>query len=145
VKQTFEIIDKDGDGVITSEELYEVLKQVDQNISREEVKEVIMAVDVNGDDVLTLDEFLSARINRKVMQKEERLRKLFKCLDLDDSGLLNVAEVCAALESARGKKVLEMEVEKLIKEADVNNDGEIDYEEFLAMFNKSTALGDCLE
>jgi len=145
VKQTFEVIDKDGDGVITSEELYEVLKQVDKDISRQEVKEVIIAVDVNGDDVLTLDEFLSARINRKVMQKEERLRKLFKCLDLDDSGLLSVDEVCAALESARGKKVMKMEVEKLIKEADVNHDGEIDYEEFLAMFNKSTTLGQCIE
>jgi len=139
VKQTFQIIDKDGDGIITADELHEVMMQVDADISPEEVREIIVAVDVNGDDVLTLDEFLSARINRKVLQKEERLRKLFQCLDLNDSGSLSVGEICAALESVRGKKVPKVEAERLIAEVDTNSDGVIDYEEFLAMFKDPTS------
>jgi len=140
VKQTFQFIDADGDGIITAKELYEVMKQVDPNITYEEVREIIVAVDVNGDEVLSLDEFLSARINRKVVQKEERLRKLFKCLDLNDNGFLSVDEISAALESVRGEKVARKEVEDRMKEVDTNHDGVIDYEEFLSMFKDPTAL-----
>jgi len=140
VEETFALIDKDGDGIITAEELFEVMRQVDPKISKDEVKEIIVAVDVNGDNVLSLDEFLSARINRKVVQKEERLRKLFKCLDLDDSGALSVGEVCAALESVRGEKLTEEEAKRLIEEVDTNKDGEIDYEEFIAMFKDTKGL-----
>jgi len=140
VKKTFKFIDKDGDGIITVEELFDVMKKVDPNITKDEVKEIILAVDVNGDNVLSMDEFLSARINRKVVQKEERLRKLFKCLDMDGSGALSVEELCAALESIRGKKLEKEDAEKLIKEVDTNNDGVIDYEEFLAMFKDESEL-----
>lgn len=140
VKKTFGLIDKDGDGIITAQELFEVMQQVDPNISLAEVKEIIVAVDVNGDNVLSLDEFLSARINRKVIQKEERLRKLFKCLDLDDSGALSAGEICAALESVRGEKLKKEEAVKLIEEVDTNKDGVIDYEEFMAMFKDTKGL-----
>jgi len=139
VKETFALIDKDGDGIITSEELYEVMRKIDPNISQDEVKEIVVAVDVNGDNVISLDEFLSVRINRKVVQKEERLRKLFRCLDLDDNGKLSSGEICSALESVRGQKLTPEEAAKLIEDVDTNKDGEIDYEEFIAMFKDSDA------
>jgi len=74
VKQTFKIIDKDGDGIITADELFDVMKQIDPNITKDEVKEITLAVDVNGDEVLTMDEFLNARINRKVVRRRRNVQ-----------------------------------------------------------------------
>jgi len=89
VKETFRLIDKDGDGIITSEELLHAIRNVDPEISKREIKEIIAAVNLDGvENAFTMDDFLSARINRKVIQKEERLRNLFHCLDIDNNGVL---------------------------------------------------------
>jgi len=138
VRETFRLIDTDGDGIITADELQNVIKQIDPEISRDEIREIILAVDLNGKKGITVDEFLSARINRKVVQKEERLRKLFKCLDLDGNGTLRLYEISAALESVSGNKLTGEEVKDLFSEVKTSKKGEIDYEEFLVMFGKKT-------
>merc|ERR1711994_68434 len=134
VEETFNMIDVDGDGIVDSKELLKVMGDLDPDITPDEIREIMVACDYNGDNELSLDEFLSARINRKVVQKEERLRKLFKCLDLDESGNLSREEISAALESVQGRQLTSEEAGKLIEDADLNKDGVIDYEEFLAMF-----------
>lgn len=135
VKETFARFDKNGDGVISVEELYEAMSEVDSKATMEDARDVIRAVDINANDHLELDEFLGARICRKINLKEERLKKLFRCLDLDDSGNLNAKEIVAALESIRGSSMSLEEAENLINQVDKNKDGVIDYEEFLEMFN----------
>eukprot|EP00497_Spongosphaera_streptacantha_P000363 TRINITY_DN122_c1_g1_i1.p1 TRINITY_DN122_c1_g1~~TRINITY_DN122_c1_g1_i1.p1 ORF type:complete len:205 (-),score=53.22 TRINITY_DN122_c1_g1_i1:75-689(-) len=137
VKETFKKFDKNGDGVVTVDELYEAMKEIDESATKEDAKSVIKAVDFNENDMLELDEFLGARICRKINLKEERLKKLFRCLDLDDSGNLNAKEIVAALESIRGSSMSLDEAAALINAVDKNNDGVVDYEEFLEMFDCS--------
>jgi len=89
VEETFRLIDKDGDGVITSEQLLHAIRNVDPKISKQEINEIIAAGDLDcRENVFTIEDFLSARINRKVVQKEERLRKVFHSLDVDRDGVL---------------------------------------------------------
>lgn len=138
VRETFRLIDTDGDGVITLEELYRVMSDVDPQISKGEVREIIYATDLDEKNgVLTIDDFLSARINRKIIQKEERLRKVFQSIDIDRNGKLSPSDICAVLESVSGKRLPLNEAKKHILEIDGNIDGEIDYENFLKMFTKS--------
>jgi len=135
VRETFRLIDTDGDGVITLEELFHVMCEVDPQISKDEVREIIYAVDLDEEhSVLTIDDFLSARINRKIIQKEERLRKVFRAIDIDRNGKLSSSDICAVLESVSGKRRLLKEAKKYISEVKGNVDGEIDYENFLQMF-----------
>ena len=62
--------------------------------------------------------------------KEEKLYEAFKTFDKDGSGKISIDEV---------KQILRVEqndvhtVEEMIKSFDINNDGEIDYNEFLTM------------
>jgi len=143
VRETFRLIDKDGDGVITLDELFHIMRDLDPEVSKDEVREIIYAVDLEGDDSgLTIDDFLTARINRKVIQKEERLRKVFQCLDIDRNGKLSCSDICAVLESVSGKRLTLKEASKLISEVD-SSKGEIDYENFLAMFGKSKCSAEC--
>jgi len=143
VRETFRRIDTDGDGVITLEELFRVMSDVDPEISKEEVREIIYAVDLDENNtVLTIDDFLSARINRKVTQNEERLRKVFQSIDIDRNGKLSSSDICSVLESVSGRRLPLKEAKKHILAIEGNIDGEIDYEVFLKMFIKSNVTAE---
>eukprot|EP01084_Bolivina_argentea_P160342 279237_1 len=135
VKEFFNAADKNGDGKISSNELFDALKTIDQDVTIEDAKSILRSLDANNDGYMDWDELLSSRINRKLQSKEERLRKVFRALDLDDSGKISADELKAALESINEQSTIKIEeCIELIKDADVNNDGEIDFEEFITMF-----------
>merc|ERR1719510_2822325 len=133
VKDAFKNIDKNNDGQITQDELFEALKSVDEEIKMEDVKTIFKSVDADASGFVDYDELLSSRINRKLISKEERMRKVFKVLDTDASGSLTAQEIKGALVSIHPDINLE-ECNKLLKEADENGDGVIDYEEWIKVF-----------
>eukprot|EP00484_Ammonia_sp_Unknown_P023337 CAMPEP_0197046296 /NCGR_PEP_ID=MMETSP1384-20130603/22013_1 /TAXON_ID=29189 /ORGANISM="Ammonia sp." /LENGTH=550 /DNA_ID=CAMNT_0042478053 /DNA_START=59 /DNA_END=1711 /DNA_ORIENTATION=- len=135
VKEFFDAADKNGDGKISKQELFDALKSIDSDITMNDAESILHSLDANNDGYMDWDELLSSRINRKLQSKEERLRKVFKALDLDDSGKISADELKAALESINESATIKIEeCMELIKDADVNNDGEIDFEEFISMF-----------
>jgi len=136
VMSTFKMMDKEGHGRVTEEELYDALHKVDPNLTREECHTIMLSVDANSNGVIEYDELLATRINRKLISKEERLRKVFKCLDTDGSRTLTPDEVFAALSSIH-RDISLAKCKELIKGADTNHDGMIDYEEWLGMFGKA--------
>ena len=48
ISQAFKLFDKNGDGLISVEELGEAMKQAGQELSDEEIKDMIKAMDRNG-------------------------------------------------------------------------------------------------
>ena len=137
VKEFFNAADKNGDGVITEQELYDALKEVDGGIGMKDVKSIMSAIDADNDGYMDYDELLSTRIARKLQSNEDRLRKVFGLLDFDKSGKISGKELKGALDSIElEKKLSENQCEKMIKECDVDGDGEIDFEEFISLFRK---------
>merc|ERR1719461_2819957 len=133
VKKTFRTIDLNGDGLISEDELFQALHAIDSSLTRQDAKSIMLTVDANSNGVLEYDELLSSRINRKLISKEERLRKVFKCLDVDGSKTLTAAEIQGALMSIHPNITLE-QCRLLMTKADANGDGVIDYEEWLNIF-----------
>ena len=68
------------------------------------------------------------------MSKEE-LRKLFKQIDTDGNGYLDAAEIQAAL-STHGVDVGMSMASALISTVDINNDGVMSEDEFMALASK---------
>ena len=58
-REAFEVMDKDGDGNISGEDLKQVMIQLGVNLSKEDVEEMIKVADKNGSGKVNLDEFLS--------------------------------------------------------------------------------------
>ncbi|CAF1332782.1 unnamed protein product [Adineta ricciae] len=56
--RAFRCFDKDDSGFITRDELRDVLKQLNHNISERRITEVMKAVDENGDGKISFDEFV---------------------------------------------------------------------------------------
>lgn len=133
VEEAFKAMDKDGDGLITAAELYHSLHKIDPDITKDDCETIMLSVDANSNGVMDFDELLSSRINRKLTSSEERMRKLFKCLDRDGSNTLTADEIKEAVISIDSGISLE-KCKQLIAEADTNKDGVIDYEEWLKIF-----------
>jgi len=133
VNDAFKEMDLNDDGMVTLEELYSSLHKVDPNVTMEDCNTIMLSVDANNNGAMDYEELLSSRINRKLTSKEERLRKVFKCLDIDDSMTLTVEEIKGAVLSVN-ENITTEKCKQLIDEADTNKDGVIDYEEWLKVF-----------
>ncbi|CAL9757584.1 unnamed protein product, partial [Musa acuminata subsp. burmannicoides] len=132
-QEAFCLFDKDGDGCITLEELGTVIKSLGQDPSEEELQEMIREVDSDGNGTIEFGEFLNL-MARKVKETniEEELKEAFKVFDKDQNGFISAAELRNVMINL-GEKLTDEEVDQMIREADLDGDGQVNYEEFVRM------------
>merc|ERR1712118_498477 len=129
--EAFALFDKDGDGTITTKELGTVMRSLGQNPTEAELQDMINEVDADGNGTIDFTEFLSL-MARKMKDTEEELREAFKVFDKDNNGFISAAELWHVMTNL-GEKLTDEEVDEMIREADVDGDGQINYEEFVKM------------
>jgi len=132
-KEAFLLFDKDGDGTITTKELGIVMRSLGQNPTEAELHDMINEVDADGNGTIDFAEFLSL-MSRKVKDadSEEELMDAFKVFDKDGNGYISSAELRHVMTNL-GEKLTDEEVEEMIREADVDGDGQVNYDEFVKM------------
>ncbi|KAJ1697109.1 hypothetical protein LUZ62_027547 [Rhynchospora pubera] len=136
-REAFSLFDKDNDGFITKQELATVIRQLGQNPSDEDVQEMISEVDTDGNGTVDFSEFLSLMEKKlKETDSEDELREAFKVFDKDNNGFISASELRTVLMNL-GENISDAEVDEMIKEADANGDGQVDYAEFVKMMTYS--------
>ncbi|KAK3599650.1 hypothetical protein CHS0354_029111 [Potamilus streckersoni] len=131
LREAFSLFDKDGDGDISVKELGSVMRSLGQNPSDKELEEMIKEVDVDGNGTIDFDEFLHMMGRKmKVTDTEDEIKEAFKVFDKDNNGLISPSELKSVMVNL-GERLTDEEVDEMIKEADVDGDGYINYEEFL--------------
>ena len=130
-KSVFDLNDNNKDGNVTLDELANILKAINISSSDEEIKEIIMELELEGNDEINFENFVSI-INRrdKDVDNEEEVIKAFKFFDKEGNGLININELKNIMLSV-GKNISEEELNDMLKEADIDMDGYINYEEFI--------------
>ena len=63
---------------------------------------------------------------------EEEILEAFKVFDKDGNGFISAAELRHIMTNL-GEKLSDEEVDEMIREADIDGDGQINYEEFVKM------------
>ena len=130
-RELFDLFDSDSSGSITTKELGTVMRNLGQNPSEEELKQMIREVDLNGNGTIDFKEFMCLMLKRmKDNDFEEELQEAFKVFDNDQNGYINSHELRHAMVNL-GENLSPEEVEEIIKEADLDNDQQIDYDEFM--------------
>merc|ERR1711974_61200 len=114
-KDAFTLFDKDNDGVMTA------------------------SVDTDGNGQIDFSEFITmmARRMSEVQGEDDDLRAAFKVFDKDGNGFISPQELRQVMINL-GEKLSEEEIDSMIREADSNGDGQVDFEEFSRMMASKT-------
>ena len=56
--EAFKVFDKDGNGFITSHELRNIMIHLEEDLTPEEIEEMVREADINNDGQIDLDEFV---------------------------------------------------------------------------------------
>ncbi|RWW46546.1 hypothetical protein BHE74_00047524 [Ensete ventricosum] len=158
-KEAFSLFDKDGDGqthfsiprflynhflyrfeILGIEsccrsrvlsELGTVMRSLGQNPTEAELQDMINEVDADGNGTIDFPEFLNLMARKmKDTDSEEELKEAFRVFDKDQNGFISAAELRHVMTNL-GEKLTDEEVDEMIREADVDGDGQINYDEFV--------------
>ncbi|KAF9186809.1 hypothetical protein BGZ51_001606 [Haplosporangium sp. Z 767] len=132
-KEAFSLFDKDGDGTITTKELGTVMRSLGQNPTEADLQDMVNEVDADGNGTIDFPEFLTMMARKMVdTESEEEIKEAFKVFDKDGNGYISAAELRHVLTNL-GERLNDQEVDEMITEADVDGDGQINYDEFVRM------------
>ena len=94
---------------------------------------MINEVDVDGNGTIDFPEFLTMMARKlKDVDAEAEIREAFKVFDKDGNGLISANELRHVMTSL-GEKLTDEEVDEMMREADIDGDGFVNYEEFVKM------------
>ncbi|XP_060072888.1 calcium-binding protein LPS1-alpha-like [Ylistrum balloti] len=133
--EAFSLFDKDGDGFVSSKELGTVMRSLGQNPTEAELQDMINEVDTDGNGTIDFPEFLTM-MSRKIFDDDSdaELKEAFRVFDSNGNGFIGAAELRHVMTNL-GEKLTDEEVEEMIREADIDKDGQVNYEEFVKMMH----------
>ena len=130
----FSVIDVDGDGVLSREDIRKAYNvHLGRNLTNEDIDDIFQRVDTDLSGFIDYPEFLAAGISHSTMCSNLKLQQGFALFDKDGGGSIEVDELKEVL-NANGD-FQDEEIEQIAREADLNGDGEISFEEFIYMMN----------
>ncbi|KAJ8464919.1 hypothetical protein OPV22_027471 [Ensete ventricosum] len=135
LREMFTAMDTDNSGAITFDELKAGLRRYGSTLKDTEIRDLMEAADVDNSGTIDYGEFIAATIHLNKLEREEHLVAAFSYFDKDGSGYITVDELQQACKEHNMTDVI---LEDIIKEADQDNDGRIDYGEFVAMMRRGT-------
>eukprot|EP01055_Gregarina_sp_Pseudo9_P005901 Gregarina_sp_Pseudo_9__5900@NODE_932_length_2053_cov_149_630089_g874_i0_p1_GENE_NODE_932_length_2053_cov_149_630089_g874_i0NODE_932_length_2053_cov_149_630089_g874_i0_p1_ORF_typecomplete_len561_score109_39Pkinase/PF00069_25/1_6e83Pkinase_Tyr/PF07714_17/9_3e53EFhand_7/PF13499_6/7_5e13EFhand_7/PF13499_6/7_1e16EFhand_1/PF00036_32/0_0013EFhand_1/PF00036_32/0_00019EFhand_1/PF00036_32/1_1e05EFhand_1/PF00036_32/8_4e08EFhand_6/PF13405_6/0_00083EFhand_6/PF13405_6/4_8EFhand_6/PF13405_6/2_3e08EFhand_6/PF13 len=138
----FQKLDTNDDGQLDRKELIEGYAQLmklkkeevdattPEDIARE-VDKILECVDFDKNGYIEYSEFVTVAMDKKVLLSKGRLQAAFNLFDVDGSGKIAADELRRILHD-----VDDAQWAQIIGEVDQNGDGEVDFDEFVAMMQK---------
>ncbi|KAF9607026.1 hypothetical protein IFM89_030799 [Coptis chinensis] len=94
---------------------------------------MIGEVDLNRNGTIEFGEFLNLMAEKiKEVDADEELKEAFRVFDKDQNGFISANELRHVMISL-GESLTDEEANQMIKEADLDGDGQVNYEEFVRM------------
>ena len=136
LRQVFIALDDNGDGKLTESELINGLSiLLDKTEAEREVKRLFEIIDVDGNGFIEYEEFLRAGLNKAKILTEDNLETAFKLYDINNRHKINAKELGNVL--GGGEDNVEENVwQEMIDEADIDKDGEINFDDFKGIMEK---------
>uniref|UniRef100_A0A5B7ASQ0 non-specific serine/threonine protein kinase n=1 Tax=Davidia involucrata TaxID=16924 RepID=A0A5B7ASQ0_DAVIN len=137
IRDMFTLMDTDNDGKVTYEELKAGLRKVGSQLAEPEIKLLMDVADVDGNGVLDYGEFVAVTIHLQRIENDEHFHRAFTFFDKDGSGFIELDELREALADESGETDADV-LNEIMREVDTDKDGQISYEEFVAMMKTGT-------
>ena len=135
--RVFNVFDANEDGVLTRQEINEALEVLGSDISPGDRQNLFERIDNGG--VVTRDNFIEWMSQRQDLDVTADLREIFNLIDVDRSGHLSFEEFTQIVRCLN-HTASDGEIEAMVRAADKDGNGEIDFEEFIATQQSGSAL-----
>ncbi|XP_060063086.1 calmodulin-beta-like [Ylistrum balloti] len=132
-REAFNMFDINKTGSVTTKELGDVLRNMGQEPSETELRHMVDEVDEDGSGSIEFEEFVEMMMNKiHETELDVELREAFTIFDKNGDGFIGPRELKEVM-AMMGERLTEVEVEAMIREADKDGDGKVNYKEFYAM------------
>jgi Ca2+-binding EF-hand superfamily protein len=117
-------------------EIKNILASLNVDVKKDKLNIVLKKYELDKDRTVTLTEFLSVYndVTIQTTLSSEEYIDLFRSIDADGNGFITEFELRDYLNSFN-IKLTDEEIANIIAFFDSNNDGQIDYEEFIALYD----------
>jgi len=130
LRKLFNDLDKDGNGKISYEEFEEGMKKSDLKLDSAKIQKMFQELDVTNVGEIAFDNLLNAAVHDYLVASDVRLYQAFRDLDENESGKIQTAVLKQKIRELNPYGNVDM-ILQIIDDVDLDNDGTIDYEEFL--------------
>ena len=136
----FNRIDKNGDGKISREELFDgllhFLKSPTADKLKSQVEQIFNNIDTDHNNYIEYEEFVRAAIDKEYFLSDAILQFAFNYFDRDRNGTIGLDEIRNLFyQNDKNKHNVEaqQQLKKCFEEIDVNGDGVLSFDEFVKM------------
>jgi calcium-dependent protein kinase len=125
----FKSLDANGDGQLSKEEIMNGYEEhFGKLLNEDEIDKLFFDVDTDKSGSIDYSEFIVATMSSKKNMSEEKLTAAFKLFDTDGNGTISPDELKTVISSSG--QISDETIDHILKQADENNDGEIEFDEF---------------
>ena len=132
--ESFLELDKKGDGKLTESELLVNFQSIESKEGKKIVKDIMDKFDFDKNNTIGYDEFLVANFNFKKFLNERKIEKIFNLIDIDGNGFITEDELKTFFRISNNDE--DIFIKNLIKEVDLDDDGQISGDEFKILMNQ---------
>jgi len=144
-REAYKLFDRDGDDLVTWQELGNVMRSLGQNPTEDELKDMVNEADDNGNGYVDFDEFL-VTMTKKVKEADsgDEFREAFRIFDTQGDGFIS-ADKLKHVATTLGETLTDDEINEMIREADKDDNGIVDFNEFVDMMTGGNAQPEPLQ
>ncbi|CAK0813194.1 unnamed protein product [Prorocentrum cordatum] len=143
LRETFQALDNNGDGFLTAVEMKEGMAKAGLKEMPPDLQAILDGIDADGSGKIDYTEFLAATLDKKLYLQEQQCWSAFRVFDRNGDGRISLQELKDVLQNGEVTNAFGgQDMESLLQEVDTSGDGEIDFDEFMAMMRKGTGAID---
>ncbi|TFK18697.1 centrin 3 [Coprinopsis marcescibilis] len=133
IKEAFELFDTDKDGAIDYHELKVAMRALGFDMKKAEVLKILRDHDKTGQNLMDFEDFAKV-MSDKIQARDpiEEMRRAFHLFDDDGTGKISLRNLRRVAKEI-GDRLEDDELQAMIDEFDLDGDGEINEQEFLAI------------
>jgi len=125
LEAAFKKADKNGDGYLSADEYYRILKDHGVDCSYDEIMTIMQIADKDHDGKISKEEFTGEKPKAKDMDPESKAELAFNVFDKNHDGYVTKSEMLKV-----SKNLTKEQVDAVFQRNDNNHDGKLTLEEF---------------
>ncbi|KAJ3390809.1 Calcium-binding component of the spindle pole body (SPB) half-bridge [Lobulomyces angularis] len=133
IKEAFALFDTDKDNKLDYHELKVAMRALGFDVKKQEVLKILRDFDNEDQGLIDFDDFNKV-MTEKILDRDpiEEIKKAFQLFDDDGTGKINLRNLRRVAKEI-GEQVDDDELQAMIEEFDLDQDGEINEQEFISI------------